>query len=154
YTQRTKRTRADPFAAFEAKARALIEVAPEICGEELHEILAQAGYVGSLRTVERRMAVLKRAAKPKERHYKQEYTAGEQCQLDFKESVEVPFVGGLRVSHLLFGTLPFSDAAHATAFPFKTYEAFAAGMHAFFEAVGGLTKNVRIDNLSPCVAKI
>ena len=37
---------------------------------------------------------------------------------------------------------------------FKTFEAFAEGCHRFFEKMGGITQNVRIDNLSPCVVKV
>lgn len=154
YKPRDRPTRVDPFAPFEATARAAIEAVREISGEELHELLSAAGYRGSLRTVERRLTSLKGGIAPKERYFEQEYRPGEQCQLDFKESFEVPFVDGTRLIHLLFGTLPYSGAVHATGYPFKTYEAFAAGMHAFFEVVGGVPENARFDNLSPCVAKI
>jgi transposase len=154
YKPRERPTKEDPFAAFEQTAVKAIETAPELSGLELFELLVEAGYEGSLRTVERKMAKLRRKLRPKERFFEQKYTPGEQCQLDFKECFEIPFVDGTRLCHLLIGTLPYSDAFSVKAFPFRTYEAFADGMHSFFEHVGGLPENVRIDNLSPCVAKI
>lgn len=154
YKPRGLPTKADPFTPFMAAAQKAIETAPEVSGLELFELLVESGYIGSLRTVERRMAGLRRELKPKERFFEQRYEPGEQCQLDFKEEVVIPFVDGPRLCHLLVGTLPYSGAFGVKGFPFKTYEAFADGMHSFFETVGGMPAGLRIDNLSPCVAKI
>ncbi|MBK9039081.1 MAG: transposase [Bdellovibrionales bacterium] len=92
--------------------------------------------------------------KPKERFFEQEYTPGEQAQFDFKESIELPFLSGPVIAHLHFGTLPFSNACVIKGFPHKTYECFMDGVHSFFEKIGGQTKNIRIDNLSPCVKRV
>lgn len=153
YTRRQAPTKTDPFAPFAAAASAYLGNAPELTGPELYLLLLEQGYQGSERTVERRLAAI-RATKPKERFFEQVYEAGEQAQFDFKEKVEIPFRDGPRIVQLVFGTLPFSDAAFAKAFPFCNFEAFIDGMHSTFEKAGGLTRNARIDNLSPCVAKI
>jgi transposase len=153
YTPRRAPTKADPFAAFAAAARGHLANAPELTGPELYLLLLEQGYQGSERTVERRLAAF-RAEKPKERFFEQVYEAGEQAQFDFKEKVTIPFRDGPRVVQLVIGTLPFSDCAYAKAFPFCNFEAFIDGIHSTYEKAGGLTRNIRIDNLSPCVAKI
>jgi hypothetical protein len=40
------------------------------------------------------------------------------------------------------------------AFPFLNFECFIDGVHSFFENLVGLTLNIRIDNLSPCVQSV
>lgn len=153
YSPRQRATKTDPFAAFAAAAHAHLANAPELTGPELYLLLLEQGYEGSERTVERRLGEI-RATRPKERFFEQEYEPGEQAQFDFKEKVAIPFRDGERIVQLVIGTLPFSDFAFAKAFPFCNFEAFIDGIHSTFEAAGGLTESVRIDNLSPCVAKI
>ncbi len=153
YTPRRAPTKDDPFTGFAAATRSHLANAPELTGPELYLLLLEQGYRGSERTVERRLAAI-RAEKPKERFFAQVYEAGEQAQFDFKEKVTIPFRDGPRIVHLVIGTLPFSDCAFVKAFPFTNFEAFIDGIHSTYEKAGGLTRNVRIDNLSPCVAKI
>jgi len=56
--------------------------------------------------------------------------------------------------HLHFGTLPYSDTCLVRGYPFKNYECFIDGIHSFFNTIGGMTDNIRFDNLSPCVKKV
>ena len=49
--------------------------------------------------------------------------------------------GSERVVQLHFGTLPFSDACLVRGYPLKNYECFIDGVHEFFQAIGGMTKN-------------
>ena len=153
YKVRQAPTKEDPFKAYAAVAQGYLSSAPELTGPELYLLLLEQGYQGSERTVERRLGAI-RAEKPKERFFQQVYEPGEQAQFDFKERVEVPFRDGVRIVYLFFGTLPFSDAAFVKAFPFCNFEAFIDGVHSTFEQAGGLTENVRIDNLAPCVSKV
>jgi len=153
YKARTKRTREDLFAPYSETVAQLLSAIDGISAGDVFEQIVNDGYEGSERTVQRRVSAI-RAKKAKERYFEQEYEPGEQSQYDFKESVELPFVDGFRVCHLHFSTLPHSDTVFIKAFPFKNYEAFIDGCHSFFEHIGGLTDNVRIDNLSPCVSKI
>jgi len=153
YTSRTRPTREDPFQAFSVAVAAICEKTPSITADEVFMLIKAEGYRGSLRTIERRLARIK-AAKPKERFFEQEYEPGEQAQFDFKEEVELKFVDGPRIVHLHFGTLPYSDFFAIHAYPFKNYEAFIDGVASFFETCGGLTKNIRFDNLAPCVSKV
>jgi transposase len=154
YETRSSAGKVDHFSPYAEVAQSIVTVGGEdLTGSALYLLLVERGYVGSERTVDRRLAAM-RSVNPKERFFAQVYEPGEQAQFDFKEKVTLPFRDGPRVIHLHFGTLPFSDAVMIKAFPFRTFEAFIDGIHSFFEHVGGQTKNVRIDNLSPCVKKV
>lgn len=154
YARRERPTKVDLFVPFSARVQAMLDSAKaDLTACEVFVTLVEAGYTGSERTVERRLAAM-RESKPKERFFAQVYEPGEQAQFDFKESVTLPFQTGPELCHLHFGTLPFSDTVFIKAFPFKNFEAFIDGIHSFFEHVGGITTNVRIDNLSPCVKKV
>lgn len=153
YGPRKVVTRGDPFSAFDKRARFFLEQTPKITAREIFEYILEEGYKGSERTVDRRIVQIL-SEKPKERFFEQEYTPAEQAQFDFKESVEIAFVDGVRFVQLHFGTLPYSDTCRVRGYPGLTYECFMDGVHHFFERVGGVPVNIRIDNLSPCVKKI
>jgi len=116
YTLRGPRasTRDDPFKGFEEKVQGWVARTPGLTDMEIFELLVPEGYRGCERTINRRMKRL-RDLKSKERFFDQEYTPGEQSQFDFKERVELPFVDGMRLAHLHFGTLPYSDTTHVRA---------------------------------------
>ena len=153
YKARTAPSRPDPFAPFEDQVREWLQAAPKLSGAEIFALLRERSYAGSERTVERRLKSIK-DVRPKERFFEQEYRPGEQAQFDFKESLELPFTGGSRLTHLHFGTLPYSDTFFIHGYPQKTYECFMDGVHSFFEKTGGQTESIRFDNLSPCVKKV
>ncbi len=153
YKGRTKASREDPLIGFYESIEALLKAAPKLSASEVFEWLVARGYQGSERTVQRRFR-LKRSEQPKERDFEQCYDPGEQCQFDFKESLELPFESGPQKVHLHVSTLPYSDLTVAKAYPNKNYECFMDGVQSFFEAIGGMTKNIRFDNLSPVVAKV
>jgi len=153
YSPRKKSTKIDCYQGFEAAVASLLKEAPKLTGTEIFELLVDQGYSGSERTVQRRLAEL-RKNDPKERFFEQEYEPGEQSQFDFKEMVPLPFQQGEIICHLHFSTLPHSGYFRVKAFPNRCYESFIEGVHAFFENIGGLTESVRIDNLSPCVKQV
>ena len=153
YRARQLSTRVDKFSGFEDRVRQWLLRTPGLSEREVFELLLPEGYSGSERTVNRRLKAL-RLAPVGERFFEQEYIPGEQAQFDFKEKVTLPFVGGERVVQLHFVTLPFSDACFVRGYPFKNYECFIDGIHHFFEDLGGMTENIRFDNLSPCVKKV
>lgn len=153
YRARSQSTRVDEFSGFEDKVRQWLLRTPGLSEREVFELLLPEGFCGSERTVNRRIKALRKAS-PGERFFEQEYVPGEQSQFDFKEKVPLPFVGGERIVHLHFVTLPFSDACFIRGYPFKNYECFIDGIHHFFEELGGMTENIRFDNLSPCVKKV
>lgn len=153
YKPRDGSTRADEFMAYREKVESWVQRTPLLTDREVYELLLPEGYAGSERTVNRRMHAI-RVKKDEERFFEQEYVPGEQAQFDFKEEVTLPFVGGERVVQLHFGTLPLSDACLVRGYPFKNYECFIDGIHEFFQALGGMTENIRFDNLSPCVKKV
>lgn len=153
YKPRIGSTRADPCEGFDANIASMLQLSPTIGAYDVLVRLRPLGFRGSERTLSRRLAEL-RALEPKERFFEQSYDPGEQSQVDFKESVELSFSDGKRVVNFLIGTLPYSGVFWAKGFPVKSYEAFMDGVHTFFEKVGGMTTNLRFDNLSPCVRKV
>jgi transposase len=153
YKVRSVSTREDPFASFEQKIRQWLDRTPTLTDREIYELLIAEGYRGCERTVNRRLKPI-RNQKPKERFFEQEYEPGEQSQFDFKEKVELPFRDGPRIVHLHFGTLPYSNTCLVRGYPFRNFECYMDGIHSFFEAIGGMTKNVRFDNLAPVVKKV
>jgi transposase len=153
YKPRTASTRGDPFGRFVDKVHEWLNRTPGLTDQEIYEFLIPEGYKGSERTLNRRMKKI-RQAQPQERFFEQEYEPAEQAQFDFKELVELPFVEGVRVVHLHFGTLPFSDTCRVRGYPFKNYECFMDGIHSFFEGLGGMTDGIRFDNLSPVVKEV
>jgi transposase len=153
YKERAKATKFDPLAGFEDVINTWVASKEDLTGESIFQVIQDLGYKGSLRTLQRRIEILKKK-RPKERFFEQSYVPGEQSQFDFKESVTIPFVDGPRVCHLLVATLPASGYFFAKGFGHKTYEAFIDGVHSFFESIGGLTENIRFDNLSPVVSRV
>ena len=153
YKKRVVSTRADLFSEFAERIKTWIERTPTLTDREVFELLLVEGYAGSERTINRKVKLL-RQTKSAERFFEQEYQPGEQAQFDFKEKVELPFLSGAKIVHLHFGTLPFSNKCVIKAYPFKNYECFMDGVHSFFEAIGGVTENIRFDNLSPVVKEV
>lgn len=153
YKQRQSPTRLDPCVAYMDRILNLMDKAPDILACDIFVLLKEEGYAGSLRTLERRVSRI-RSEKPKERFFEQRYEPGEQAQFDFKESIHLPFIDGERLTHLHFGTLPYSGFFAIKAYGHRTYEAFIDGVHSFFESAGGMTENIRFDNLAPCVRKV
>lgn len=153
YKRRAKSTRPDPLLGFEAKVKSWLVRTPVLSDQEIYELLIPEGYTGSERTLNRRMKIWKKQ-EAGERFFEQEYAPGEQSQFDFKEKVILPFVEGDRLVNLHFGTLPYSDTCLVRGYPFKNYECFIDGVHRFFDTIGGMTENIRFDNLSPCVKKV
>jgi len=154
YSPRQTPTREDLFLNFELRAKQLLSTIPDVTAREIFEWIKDDGYLGSERTVDRRISKLKAETKNLERFFEQTYEPSEQAQFDFKEQVELPFIDGSKMVQLHFGTLPFSDTCLIRAYPRLTYECFMDGIHYFFKSIGGLTENIRIDNLSPCVSKV
>lgn len=153
YKQREKSGKVDLFIDFEESIKQQLKEIPNWSGEEAYVWLKEFGFMGSLRTVERKLQQI-RGEKPKERFFDQEYHPGDQCQFDFKEKIELPFISGNKIVHIHFSTLPYSDACIMKAYPQKNYECFMDGIHSFFELIGGMPRSIRLDNLSPCIKKI
>lgn len=153
YRERKSSGKVDFFNGLELGLKNKLEELPNWSCDEAFEWLKMYGYKGSLRTVERKVRLL-RGAKSKERFFDQEFSPAQQSQFDFKEKLELPFINGLRQVNMHFGTLPFSDVFVMKGYPQKNFECFLDGIHSFFESIGGMTKVIRIDNLSPCVKEI
>ena len=153
YKKRVKESRLNPMASFDEQTRTMLKSVEELTAFEIFMVLKDHNYSGSLRTVQRRIATIK-GERPKERFFEQEYEPGEQTQIDFKECVTLPFIDGERLIHLHFATLPFSDHFGIRGYSNRTYECLMDGNHHFFESIGGITENLRFDNMAPIVKKI
>lgn len=153
YSERKSTTKPDPASDFKEELAKLMNCKEPPTARSIFYRFRRMGYQGSRRTIERRVAEIKNA-KPKERFYSQEYDPAEQCQLDFKETVPIQFLSGSVIVHFFVGSMPFSGCYFAKAFPNKTFEAFMDGLHSLFEYLGGMTTNIRFDNLSPVVKKV
>jgi len=153
YKPRESSGKLDLLEKFRSDLRVKLELVPKWSGEEAFAWLKGNGYKGSLRTVERELRVI-RGEKSKERFFDQEYEPGAQCQFDFKEEVELPFIDGSKIVQIHFATLPHSDACVMKGYPQKNYECYMDGVHSFFEIIGGMPEAIRFDNLSPCVKKV
>jgi transposase len=110
------------------------------------ELAAEKGIHVSLRTVERAVAPLRRdliaAARATVRF---ETRPGEQLQIDFGERrVEI---GGAPTKVFFFvATLGYSRRLHVRAFGHEKQESWFAGMESAFLALGGVPKEVLLDN--------
>lgn len=153
YQERSISTKVDPFLAFEERVLEMLKDDPSLAAADIYEFIVEEGYTGSARTIRRRIADIK-DSRPKERFFEQEYEPGEQSQFDFKEKIEIPFIFGKMQVYLHFGTLPYSNTFFIQSYPYKNYQCYMHGYHTFSETIGGMTKNIRIDNLSPCVKKV
>lgn len=153
YKARSVVTREDPLKEFLPRLVSLIETMPRLSEREAFEYLWSEGYRGSERTVNRRLRKT-REGRSKERFFEQEYAPGEQAQFDFKEKVPIKFLEGERIVYLHFSTLPHSDTCRVRGYPSTNFECYMDGIHSFFESLGGMTKNIRIDNLSACVTRV
>lgn len=153
YKRREDPTKVDLFIEHLPRVKLLLELMPDLSDREVFEYIWAEGYRGSERTVNRRLSRL-RAERPKERFFEQQYVAGEQAQFDFKEKVELPFTDGPRVTYLHVSTLPYSGTNRVRAYPSTNFECYMDGVHEFFSSLGGRTENIRIDNLSACVARV
>lgn len=154
YKPRSNPSRIDPTIGFEPQLREWIKEKPDIRASALYDILKEQSYSGTLRTLQRKVYYLRREQHPPEQYFEQEYELGEQCQIDFKESVELPFKSGKVVCDLVVIVLPASGLTFIKAYPNKTFEAFADGLHSFFEYIGGIPKALRFDNLKAVVKKV
>ena len=152
YQSRQAPTRSDPAEKYTKTIESLAKD-PKNLAVDIYEALVDQGYQGSERTIRRRVEQLRQNIE-KERFFEQKYTPGQQSQFDFKEGLKIEFVDGTRTINLLFGTLPYSNTFFISAFHLKTYECFIEGMYRFFESIGGMTHEQRIDNLAPCVAQV
>ena len=153
YSPRDRCTRDDHFGVYQDHVRGWLAKSPGLSAAEVFELLVEEGYRGSYRTLRRRLKGL-REGRASERFFEQEYVPGEQSQFDFKERIKIPFWDGVREIYLHFGTLPYSGKFLVQGYPGKNFECFMDGIDAFFRFVGGMSENIRIDNLSPCVSKV
>lgn len=153
---RSKPSKEDPFEEFKTQAQELIKL--KINGRiprcsYIYNELKRQGYIGSLRTVQRKTYEQRAYLKEKEIYFEQYVPEGEMIEGDFTE-IWIPFKNGEQKKYLWVMTLKASKGSFAYSFPNQTFEAFAEGSARGFEYFGGVARIYRLDNLKPVVKKI
>ena len=141
------------LSAIQDSVNSILQKNPKNSRWEVQKLLLKESKEASLTTIGRAISNFK-ATKSKERFFEQTYEAGEQCQVDFKEEILIPFEHGEQLTQLFVAKLPFSDIVFIKGFPNKNFICFAHGLQAALEYFGGVPRHVRLDNLSPCVIKV
>jgi hypothetical protein len=157
---RTWRTRADPFAAvWEERVVPLLILDKEgildatTILEALNEGKAESEQFaqGQVRTLQRRLREWRALHGPeKEVFFQQEHLPGRQASVDFTHGTELGVtIRGELLAHLLFElVLSFSGWTWVQLAFGETYEALVVGIQGAFWSLGGVTGEVRTDNLS------
>jgi transposase len=110
------------------------------------ELLAEKGVAVSLRTVERAVAPLRRELVAQARATTRfETDPGEQLQIDFGER-RVEIAGEVAKVFFFVATLGYSRRLYVQAFAHERQDAWFAGLEGTFQAFGGVTRDVLLDN--------
>lgn len=153
YKRANGATRINPMLNFLDEAQSCLEKNSQISLNQLFEHLKNNGYKGSLRSMRRKTADIRKKLKNKEVYFQRLTKAGEVMEGDFTE-LQVAIGGIIKKVYLWITSLPYSNTYFATPYLNCTFECFAEGsVHAFNE-FGGIAKKYRLDNLSPVVTKI
>lgn len=153
YKRANKATRVDPLLDFIDIAREKLKLTPSILLEDLFIFLQEKGYQGSIRTLRRKTADLRRQLKNKEVFFQRQTHPGEVMEGDFTE-MYLQLGGKRRKVYLWVISLAYSNCYLATAYYDCTFESFADGSIRGFKELGGVAKKYRLDNLRPAVSKI
>ena len=157
---RTWRTRADPFAVvWEERITPLLILDKEgvldatTILEALNEGKPRSEQFaeGQVRTLQRRLREWRALHGPeKEVFFQQEHPPGHQASVDFTHGTELGVtIRGELLVHLLFElVLCFSGWTWVQLAFGETYEALVGGIQGAFWTLGGVTGEVRTDNLS------
>lgn len=154
--KRVKPTKTDPFEKYKDRAEEIIKSG--INGKppravDLFRTLVKEGYLGSLRTVQRKTRERRKAARDREIYFEQEVDYGEMIEGDFTD-IDVPFVSGKEKRHLWTMSSKKAKFCHASSFNNLTFESFAEGTANGFTHFGGVPRVYRLDNLKPVVKRI
>ena len=110
------------------------------------DLLTAHGIRVSLRTVERAVAPLRQALRAEARATVRFETAqGEQLQIDFGER-RVRIAGVAEKLYFFVATLGYSRRCHVRVFRHERQTAWFDGLESTFDAVGGVTETVLLDN--------
>jgi len=152
-SDRTWRTREDPFAADWASVESMLEATPELEAKTIFEWLCRERpgrySSGQLRTLQRRVRRWRAQHGPEKRvFFSQRHRPGERAQTDFTRC------GGLHVtisgesfSHLLCHVvLPYSNWAWATVCRSESMAALRRGVQAAFSELGYVPAQHQTDN--------
>lgn len=153
YSRNLTATRVSPLENYFDEVKSKLEQEPRILLNDLHQYLADKGYQGSVRTLRRKTASLRKKLKHKEVYFSREIIPGEVMEGDFTE-INILIGGIKRKIYIWVSTLPFSNSIFAKAYYNCSFESFADGSIGAFNEFGGVATKYRLDNMSPVVTKI
>lgn len=153
YKRANKSNRKDPMANFYELAKIKIELSGDLLLEDLYDYLRSKGYQGSLRTVQRKTAKLRKMAITPITYFQREVRPGEVMEGDFTE-LWLPIAETSRKVYLWVTSLPYSNRFFANGYYSCAFESFADGSMKAFENFNGVAKKYRLDNFSPAVVSI
>jgi len=157
-SQRTWRTREDPFEGVWPEIRGKLEVNPSLEAKTLFEYLVRRypGRFGEgqLRTLQRRIKRWRALAGPaKEVFFPQVHRPGELCQSDFTWMSELGVrIAGQPFNHLFYHfTLPYSNWETGRECVSESFESVSEGLQAALWELGGVPRAHRTDRMSTAV---
>ncbi len=158
HTERTYRTRPDPFADVWKQAEELLKRDASIEAKTIFDYLCRT-YEGrfqetQLRTLQRRIKVWRaRHGQPQEVMFPQVHTPGRQAQSDFTFMNELDVtVAGQRFDHLLYHfCLTYSNWEAVTICFSESFESLSSGLQNALWELGALPSQHRTDSLSAAI---
>ena len=154
-TERTYRTREDPFEEVWPEVVARLEDAPELEAKTIFEYLTteqpETWQEGQLRTLQRRVHDWRvRFGPEREIFFPQLRHPGKQGQSDFTSMNELEItIAGEPFAHLLYHfVLPYSNWEYAEVAFSESFAALSQGMQNAFWTLGARPEEHRTDNLS------
>lgn len=144
--QRPRRRRIDPYVPVVSE---ILERYPRLRATNIHAMLRERGFTGSVRQVRRAV----RALRPQraEAYLVLRAFPGEEAQADWADFGEMPVGRTRRRLSAFVMTLSFSRALYVEFFLDQKLENFLLGHRRAFEQFGGVPRAVRIDNLRSAV---
>lgn len=114
----------------------------------LYRLLTAAGYQGSLRTVQRALAVVKKEWRRKHMRVYRPWVSGpgEFLIVDFGEVGRVATAAGPRRLYCFCAVLGWSRWRYVRFFTCQRFQILAQGLAGCFEAIGGVPAHVLFDN--------
>lgn len=148
-SQRPTRERVSKLDAFQLTVEEILAEYPKLSGVRIFEKLKAAGYSGGVSTV--RNYVMKLRGQKREAFVRYETAPGEEAQVDWGYFGSFPFEGGFRKLYFFVMVLGYSRKLYVE---FTTSQSLAVFLQCHvnaFKYFGGITKNIRYDNLKSVV---
>jgi len=148
-SQRPTRTQGSKLASFKPTVEDILTQYPRLSGVRVFEKLKAVGYLGGLSTV--RNYVMKLRGQKREAFVRYETAPGEEAQVDWGYFGTFPFEGGCRKLYFFVMVLGYSRKLYVEFTTSQSLAVFLLCHVNAFKYFGGITKNIRYDNLKSVV---